>query len=402
MTQWWALIAVFWVALLVDCVKIFPARWWRVFVTAAWGRAPRRPPARFRPCAGTQYARVVFAPPLPVTWQAYADNLPFAFSPEGICNITTGAIGNAPVAPQSVQSWPWEEIKSVEKKGGRLWVNGRDFCPVTVYADAAELQALARHCATLAHGECEHYLERILRGWFRPTRLRRAIARVNARTAALAYFASFNTVIALVVSVCFLADVPSMLGHYWAQYFVMRLLPLLALWAAGAHIAALVSYWRAHRRLLPGRAYTEQRINMLLGAAFLPPQVFRLRAQVAAAALPAQHPLAWLATVASAEAFREGAAHVLRDLRWPLASAANADPRLAADIAAWMRVRVMTEAERLLALRGMTAAELLAAPAPDNPESQSYCPRCREQFTKQGGSCACGTPLVVLTKVVKT
>jgi len=389
MTHWWPLIAAFWAVLLIDCVKVFPLRWWRVLITSAWGGTR----------GGAQCGRVVFAPPLPVAWQAYADELPFAFSPEGICNVTVGAFGSvAAVTPvaEVARSWKWEDIKSVEKKGGRLWVNGRDFCAVTGYAGAGELWALARQCVALAPGERERHLERILRGWFEPARLRRAIARVNARTSALAFFASINAVIALAVSVWFLADAPGMVGERWAGYFASRVLPMLGLYAACAHVAALIACWLAHRRLLPGREHAAQRANMLLGAAFLPPQVFRLRAQVAAAALPTRHPLAWLAAVAGAREFREGAARVLRDLRWPLAlaSARNPDPQITARIASWMRARVTDEAERLLALRGMSAGELLAAPKPDSPESRSYCPRCRDQFTKAGGCCTCGTPLV--------
>jgi len=411
MTQWWPLIAAFWAALLVDCVKVFPSRWWRVLVSGARGRTPRapargarrreRPPPapRFRACGKARLGRVVFAPPLPVAWQAYADDFPFAFSPEGICNITTGAIGGAPpTEPRVAQSWKWEDIRGVEKKDGRLWVNGRDFCAVTGYADVAELWALAGRCAALAPGERERRLARVLRGWFAPARLRRALARVNARTAPLAFLASVNALIALAVSAWFLADAPGLVGKHWAEYFATRALPLIGVYAACVHVAALVAGWRALRKLLPGREHGARRANMLLGAAFLPPQVFRLRAQVAAAALPAQHPLAWLAVVAGGREFREGAARVLRDLRWPLAPARNPDPRITARIASWMRARVLAETERLLAARGLDAGELLAAPEPDGPESRSYCPRCLDQFTKSAGHCTCGTPLAALGK----
>ena len=369
-------------------MKIFPARWWRVLVSGAWGRA----------CAGVRCARVVFAPPLPVAWQALADNLPLAFSPEGICNVTVGAFGCGAVEPGVARSWKWEDVRSVEKKGGRIWVNGRDFCAVTGYAGAGELWELAGRCAALAPGERERWLGVVLRGWFRPARLRRAVARVNARTSALAFFASVNMVVALAVSAWFLTGVAGLVGEHWARYVGARVLPMLGVYAACAHVAALVACWLAHRGLLPGRGHAAQRANMLLGAAFLPPQVFRLRAQVAAAALPAQHPLAWLAAVAGARAFREGAGRVLRDLHWPLALAPgrNPDPQITARIVSWMRGRVLVEAGRMLALRGVGAGELLAAPRADGAASRGYCPRCREQFTRSDGCCPCGTALVKL------
>lgn len=396
MTEWWPLIAAFWAALLVDCVKLFSPRWRRVFITSALGRAPR-PRKKHRAVAHAQYARAVFSPPLPFVWQAYADNLPFAFSPEGICNVTVGSISRVPPDPLVTRSWKWEDIKTVEKKGGRLRLNGRDFCAATPCAGAPELWALAKQCAALATpGERARYLEQTLRRWFRPAHLRRALARATARTMTLAMFATINAIIALAVSVYFLAGVPGMIGDYWAQYAVHRVLPLLGLYAAGVHVMALVSAWMAHRKLAPAQG--GQRANILFSATFLPPQVFRLRAQIAAATAPAQHPLAWFAVATNAKTFRERASHMLRDLHWPLAPARNPDPQITARITQWMRERVLAEADRVLAARGIAAAGLLAAPKPDGAASVSYCPRCRDQFTKPAGHCSCGTKLLPLAK----
>ena len=393
MTEWWPLIAAFWAAFLLDCARVFPSRWCRVLITGAWGRSPRLRGKKFRALARGQCARAVFAPPLPMAWQAYADELPFAFSPEGICNVTTGSGGRETREPRVARSWKWEDIRGVEKKGGRLLVNGRDFCEVTAYAGARELWALAKHCAALGPDGREQHLGQTLRGWFEPARLRRALARVNGRTGTLAFLASANALVALVVSLYFLAGVPGAAGDHWVKHIAQRVLPALGVYAAGVHLAALVAGWLAHRKLMPGRAHGAHRANLLMSAVFLPPQVFRLRAQIAAAALPAQHPLAWFAAVAGDGEFRERAARVLRDLRWPLAPVCNPDPQITSRIASWMRVRVEREAGRMLALRGVTAGELLAAPRPDGAESLGYCPRCRDQFTKPRGFCPCGTPL---------
>ncbi len=394
MSEWWMLIAAFWAALLFDCVKIFPARWRRVFIAGAWGRTPRLR-KKIRALARARHARVAVSPPLPVAWQAFADDLPFSFSPEGICNVTVGSVGAAPPELRVARSWKWQDIRSVEKKGGRLWINDRDFCAVTGYADAAELWALSSKCARLGDDARAVFLENVLRGWFRPSHLRRALARVGARTVTLAIFASINAIIALSLSVYFLAGGPDVVGDAWAKYIV-RMLPMIGLYAAVIHVAALVFAWLAHRKLAPGRG--AQRMSILFGAAFLPPQVFRLRAQIAAATLPAQHPLVWLAAIGSAGAFRKRASLALRDLRWPLAPARNPDRQITERIAEWMRGRVMIEAGRLLVLRKITADELLAAPEADGAESRSYCPRCRDQFTKPDGYCSCGIKLMPLKK----
>jgi hypothetical protein len=417
MSEWAPLIAAFWAALLLDCVKIFPARWRRVFITGAWGRTPRlrprtvkktpgggprqplqertAPGEKIRAVASGQCARAVFAPPLPVSWQAFADDLPFSFSPEGVCNVTVGSVARESPQPDVARCWKWEDIRSVEKKGARLWVNERDFCMATPCADAAGLWALARRCAGLAPGARARHLEQTLHGWFRPASLRRSLARVGARTSALAFFASINAVIALAFSAYFLGGGPEIASDPWSGR-IARMLPMAGLYAAVVHGAALAAGWRAHRKLLPGRA--AQRVNMLAGPALLPPLVFRLRAQIAAAALPAQHPLVWFAVAAGEGAFRKRAARVLRDLRWPLAPARNPDPQITARVLQWMRARMSAEIARLLASRGVSADELLAPPEPDGPESRSYCPRCRDQFTKTAGRCPCGTELAPLGK----
>lgn len=403
MSEWWPLITAFWAAMLLDCVKIFPSRWRRVFFAAALGRAPRqrirperaRKRRKFRATAFGQCARAVFSPPLPVAWQGFADDLPFSFSPEGVCNVMVGSVSGEPPEPAVTRSWKWEDIKSVEKKGGRLWVNDRDFCAVTAYAGAAELWALVKNCAALAPDERARFLERRLSGWFRPAHLGRALARVRGRTATVAFFASVNVLMALAVSVYFLADGPELVGARRADYFV-RMLPMVGLYAAGVHVATLVAGWLAHRKLAPAQG--GQRTSILTSAALLPPLGFRLRAQIAASVLPAQHPLAWFAAVAGEKAFRKRASRVLRDMRWPLAPACCPDPQITRRITQWMRARVLAEAERLLALRRVDADELLAPPEPDGTESRSYCPRCRDQFTKAAGHCSCGIELVALGK----
>lgn len=402
MSEWWPLIAAFWAALLFDCVKIFPSHWRRVFIASALGRVPRPPrPTRarkqrkFRATAFGQCARAVFSPPLPVAWQAFADDLPFSFSPEGICNVTVGSVSGRPPEPAVTRSWKWEDVKSVEKKGGRLWVNDRDFCAVTAYAGAAELWALAKGCAVLAPADRAHFLERTLGGWFRPAHLGRSLARMKGRTVTVVFFASVNALIALALSVYFLADGPEFVGERWAKYLV-RMLPMIGLYAASVHVIALVAGWQAHRKLAPAQG--GQRASILVSAALLPPMVFRLRAQIAASVLPAQHPLVWFGAVAGEKAFRKRASRILRDLRWPLAPVCCPDPQITQRITQWMRARMLSETERLLALRRVDADELLAPPEPDGAESRSYCPRCRDQFTKTAGHCSCGIELVALGK----
>src|SRR5205823_2269857 len=106
---WWAILAVFWMWFLVDCVKIsFRPRFW---LSGFWGRLR----------GSTTHGQLAFTAPSPLAWQALTEDPPFAFSPEGLCNVAVGSVGRPVPRALQAQSWRWEDIREIKTKSGRIW-----------------------------------------------------------------------------------------------------------------------------------------------------------------------------------------------------------------------------------------------------------------------------------------
>src|SRR5471032_750028 len=81
--------------------------------------------------------------PWPGGWRVMADDLPFSFSPAGLCNWPAGSAARPAETPDTVQAWRWEDIADVQERNGRLVINGKVFCAASALLPADELRALA-------------------------------------------------------------------------------------------------------------------------------------------------------------------------------------------------------------------------------------------------------------------
>ena len=381
MTEWILIIVVFWGWFFAD--SLHASRRPRFLISNVSGRSRAR----------VRYGSVVFGPAWPGAWQIPLDDLPYSFSPDGICNVP--AISASHAAPEStaVRAWRWEDIREITQKRGRIRINGDDFCAVSSFADAASLQAFVKRCVDLASAEREVFLKTQLARWFRPATLRRRFLSVSHRTRDLAALGFINATVASLLSVYFLTDAPALVGERWAAR-IAAALPFIGGYFALIHLTAVVLAWRVHRRLRP--KYHDERGRLVFNALLMPPQAMRLRAQIIRHAFAAQHLLAWLAAMGNQREFAFWAGRVLRDLRWPrpLPEAARQSP--VAQISHWMCHQVAVYVETVIASRGFSTDNLLGAPHPDGPQSCRYCPRCLDQFTRQDGACPHGIKLLAL------
>ncbi len=380
MSEWLPLLGVFWVLYLVDGLKIL--RRPRFSFVSWWGGR------------GTtvNHGRAHGLAPLPGGWRAWADDLPWAFSPVGLCNEPIGSAGRPVDIPAGVVAWRWEDIREMRIQSGWLWVNGQPFAPATPHFSLEELRQLAARCAALPPAARAELLRGLLRRWLRPAHLRRRAAVWRGRTGQLALLNATVFAFIAALTVYLLFDLSRYLPDSIAQRFA-HALPWMLGYAAVLHGLAIVLAWRAHRRLPPERRAL--RGSQLFAAALLPPQALHLRALLGEAWFPPMHPLACTVALASPDAVRVFAFQTLADLRWPLPPSR---PRsaVAADIANWFRTELTNDVEAMLRAAGLVPAELLTPPAPDYPTSCAYCPRCRDQFVAGHTTCPRGISLLPL------
>lgn len=379
MTEWWLIIAFYWTWFLADCVKL--SRHPRFSFSRRWGiRAVH-----------TRAGHLLTSAPLPTAWQVIADDIPYSFSPHGLCNQSIASAGRQESAP--AVAWRWEDIHELTHRRGRVLINGRDFCAATPLSEVHRLRALVDACRPLATEARAAFLHAQLASWFRPVRLQRRLTSVVGRTRNLATLGSVNFTLAVLATLYLLADGPALLGDAWAARIAASL-PLIGSYFVLIHIATVILAWRSHRRLMPAR--NEERARLVLNALLLPPHALRLRSQLSATAFPPQHPLTWLVVVGDKNTSAPFARAVLADLRWPLAPCPSSSDPLASLITNWLRLEIAPHIEQLLRDAGLDEKKLLRAPTPDSPASCLYCPRCLDQFTQPDARCPRGVKLLAL------
>ncbi|MES2695302.1 MAG: hypothetical protein V4773_17635 [Verrucomicrobiota bacterium] len=379
MSEWILVLALFWAFWAIDGARLLGRR-----VFSLTGRLRRRGRRGMR----LGYSRLSLPAVLPHGARVVAEDVPLAFSPEGICNRPVGSAGRPAEEPErAVQAWRWEEIKQVGLAKGWIYVNGARFCPATGHVMAAEVLALTEAAPAVR----ERRLQMLLRRWFRPAHLRRKARVLEARTAWPAALNGWTLAILAGVTIYVGGDFAARLSAEKSARLADAL-PWILLGASAMHLMAVIVTWRALRRLRAVRP--EKRSSSLMSALLLPAQALRLRALAGDGFFPAQHPLAAVLAFAGERVQRAVAFDTLADLRWPIHG--REDSPRAREIAAWFRAALEQRVRAELARAGVAVDELLAAPKPDTKESCRYCPRCRAQFRAGPEMCPHG---VVLARV---
>lgn len=375
MTEWAALLLVFWL--------LWAIEGWRI-----------PPTERFGVVGGRRGFRLIYSrllPPswLPTSWSTVAADIPFSLSVAGIANRPAATAGRPTDGPVRAVAWPWADVKDVVVKSGWIEINGLRFCRDTGHFNASQLLALARW----PEAERADRIRWWMRRWWRPAHVRRRVRVLRGRTS---FVASTNgTFLALsgLITAYLMVSAVHPFPPHWTEWAGRVLLPLIA-YLFLLHVVAMIAAWRAIRRLKAVRP--DKRGSSLFTALMLPPQALRLRALLGDGFFPAQHPLAWVLAFGRPELRREIAFDVLADLRWPVHD--DNDSPLAREVARGWR----DEWQRLLlpAFRevGLEEADLLAAPLADGPTSERYCPRCQCQFRAQREKCPHGVTLLPVRK----
>ena len=182
---------------------------------------------------------------------------------------------------------------------------------------------------------------------------------------------------------------------------LVRVWPAL-LAALVALVAAIAwQFRRAHRRLYPEGG--EERWPAVMTIALSPVAAVRARDVLLRELFAGFHPLAVARALCAEVEFRRIAARMLREFTYPIPGSVGEQQDAAAACEAWYRERLGAAMRRALRDAGCEPEELLAPPAASGPQSESYCPRCCQQYAVTGGTCAdCGgIPLEPLERALE-
>lgn len=188
---------------------------------------------------------------------------------------------------------------------------------------------------------------------------------------------------------------------YWpdweARQLLFTLLVLLpaSIWIAGwrrAWIMALACILFSIRQIFVfvqvhrvfQKNSTSARRSRVLALALAPPATIRVRDFLSRELLERFHPLAVARAVCSEEDSRQFTSIEFRKLKFP-AAFEKSDTRC--PVESWIREEWLKAVQDWAGTEFVDFRLLLQAPERQHPASQSYCPRCLQEYTQSGGEC---------------
>jgi hypothetical protein len=359
-------------------------RWGTVGFMAYWdGRWSLVHPAAL---LGNQGGGIILANPLPPLGTFLAGGQsPLSISPEGVFSYVAQCVNPGWRPPQTANYVRFDAMQKIEASGKKIRVNGKVLLktgsPLLARQLAAELLRLAKLPVEKRAAAIQERVEAALDAKAVEARLAGFLPLARpVRQAANALFAYLFLALPLWIS-CF--------GFRRDWPFMLAALLLLTGTAA-------VFFNRGYQKLYPDA--DEERFTHWFMILFSPATAVRAQDALSRPLLESFHPLAVAQVLLTPEKFREFARRVLLELRHPclpVCPTVEAEPQAAERHA---RTVLLAAVEGFLKRHGADPTELAAAPARADESCQSYCPRCRAQFTTEQGTCAdCGgMPLVAL------
>jgi hypothetical protein len=322
-----------------------------------------------------------------------AGDLPASLAPEGLTNWPSVSAARPPPLPEHIEVFRWEDIRRVEDRMGRIYINDRRFAPSTPGLTAASLGALARDLAPLSSAARAARLGTWHSTRFASARFGRRLQSALLRSRGLAFLNTTQAVLLAAATAYLLLDGPARVSPELRDALAGASPAFLGV-CAGLHFIALAWFYRLHRRIYPCAG--QERASLLFTAFFVPPQALRLRLHLTAGLAAGLHPMAVASACAHPAVARDLATATLRDLRWPLRPV-----DLPSTVVTIVRsASTLLEPIMLAALERQTPPlspnSLLASPPRQSAEACAYCPRCGDEFTQPGARCPHGVPLARL------
>ncbi len=321
-----------------------------------------------------------FAPVLPPFGTALlVRTLPLSLSPDGALSWTSVSLNPVGRPPQIGRFVKFDDVKSVERDGRKVFVNGELFLKVPTSVHARFVSRLLATQAKLPREQREKDQRALLQKSFDVSAVKKRIEEAQPKLKRLRVLAH------LLFTSLFVGLPVALFGIGLSRCWPIVLAVLLA-----QTIAQSVLFVRAHKTLF-GDDRDDDRFTQQLTMLVAMPAAIRAHDCLTMNLLAETHPLAAARALCSPEDFRELARRALLDQRFPRLPMFSSENAGANGTEACWRGALLEATEKFLRDEGLNLEELLAPPAPGDPGNRSFCPRCRAQFVTADGACTdCG------------
>lgn len=312
-----------------------------------------------------------------------AESIPVAVAPPGVFGYVSPSPLEIERLPVCETFFTWAELEQLRRCDRDLMVGGQLLCRLRSAATAQCLLRVLRELAATTEEARRPGIERWVASMFDLNATRQSVAAWRSATRILRFSATL----------LFLWIFPFGLARYYDLLPGRPDLSTLVLYLAGFFLLWWYTnglVYLSHRRLQPLERASRWKAVF---TAFVSPAVpLRAADHLAREQFALVHPLTLAAALSAPAEIREVVAISLRDLRYPRLPEAppEASATALATIREYRRIQLQF-ATRLAEELGFDAESLVAPPVPEHPDSESYCPRCVQEYTRRDAHCLeCG------------
>lgn len=332
---------------------------------------PRHP----LPALGNHRTGLVFAPFLPLSRApVLCPPWPFSATPEAAYAYLSLAPYPDVRVTQEESFVRLDDIRTVEFEERRIHVNGAHFVTAPTERTAGRWARRLSEWAKLPVGRREAAIAEVLAASLDAEKARDRVRELESGGSFLRAACHLLFLHLFVVS-------PALV--LWQD--LVFALPVIVPGLLSLLAVVTVSFYYAHRALHPDAG--SERWRHLAMIVLYPPEALRAVDRLAAGVLDGFHPLAAAAALCPRATFLAFARTVLLDARHPRRPACSAEDPARRGAEAGFRALALAGIEACLRRAGVDPEELARPPAPLDARSQSYCPRCGDQYVLAQGAC---------------
>ena len=272
---------------------------------------------------------------------------------------------------QSFETWAWEEVTSVEARGGAVFVNGEPSLTKTSEREAAKLADILDEVRRAPASQREELITRLRWADADPAIVAERLAEVLGPTRCLRWGSAAQAALLFVIAPLILAR----LGGPLVLISIAAAVFLLTLFNAAV-------YWKLHRKAYPKGRWERMETSLVMCLCW--PVAARAAAALCRHRLADFDPLAVLFVFKSLPGRELFLSKVLRDLAHPLRL--DELPPQARSIVEWQLQWEQGHIRRMAAGSGVVIADDESVRAAVS-SGEACCPRCHATYSRRSGEC---------------
>ena len=334
---------------------------------------------------GNDAGTLVLGGPLTSDASFICEPLPISIAPEGVVSFVPASPLKTERCPATGLLFTWSELEELRLEEQKLLVNERTVCRPRNSRSAKYLYETLRHISKLGAEKRSGLASHLIASTLNHQDTREQLDQWRRVTRRLRFASALRFLWTLPLGiVLFYELVPLPFKRNW-QFTLTYLTILVVLWWW-----TTLEGFLAHRKLLPFEL--GGRLKLLFTSLISPVVPMRAADRLGRDLFLFVHPLAFAAAIDDRKLMETCSREIVRDLEFPLPPELPPhSPPASEHVVQWSTSETISEVKQMLSELKIDYDGFLAAPERSDKQSQSYCPRCHDDYHALKANCSrCG------------